>query len=253
MIASGKGGVGKTMIVAALGTALAERGHGCCCIDLDIGLRDLDMAMNLHDQVVYDVLDVAQKECRLKNALLKHSAVEKLTLLPASQLGTAEDLTGADMKRMVKKIKKRVCYVLMDAPAGIEHGFQNGLQAMDQSILVTTADDMAIRNAERVIGILADAQKPKPMLIVNRIIPQMVARGTMYAPQTVAEVLDIPLLGYVPEDLAITKSMHDGESFMHHKGPAQQAMLRITDRFLGKHVPMPPIGIKKPFFTFWKR
>ena len=253
MILSGKGGVGKTMLTSALGMALAKRKQDCCCVDMDMGLRNLDMLLNMQNKVVYDVLDVARKDCKLKYALIHDNLHEGLSLLPAAQLGNAEEMDEDDMERIIRKLKKRAAYVLLDAPAGIGRGVRNALPSVDHSILVTTADDVAIRDAERVISLLEEAGKSRPMLVVNRVIPEMVASGEMYSPQTVAATLDIPLLGYVPEDRSVIAALNRHESFMARECPAQAAVERITQRFLGEYIPMPAFPRKKRGLFGWMR
>ncbi len=248
LILSGKGGVGKTMLTASLGIALARKGLKCCCVDADIGLRDLDLLLGMENSVVYDVLDVARKDCKLKYALLQHHQLEDLSLLPASQSGSSKDLDGETYLKIVGKLKKRAGYVLTDAPAGVERGVKNLLPASDYSILVTTPDDVSIRNAERVLALLEDKRKPRPMLVVNRVSPALVSSGDMYSPQTVANVLDVPLLGYVPEDAAVLSALNKHESFMYGDGPAAQAVERISRRFLGEYVPLPEITKKRRWF-----
>ncbi len=244
-ILSGKGGAGKSLLTAALGVGLSKRQMQCCCVYMDLGLRSLDMLLNMHNKVVYDVMDVANKDCKLKYALIHHALHESLWLLPATQLGRPGDLDAHEISRIVKKLKKKVAYVLLDAPAGIGEGVENLLPATDHSLLVTTPDDVAIRDAERVISLLEKAGKPRPMLVVNRVVPEMVASGDMYSPQTVAATLDVPLLGYVPEDRRVTASLNRHESFMEHDCPASQAVERITQRFLGEYIPMPPFPKKR--------
>lgn len=245
LVVSGKGGVGKSAVSSALGIALARRGMQCCCVDNDNGLRNLDMLMNMHNKVVYDVLDVARRDCKLKYALIHHAEHDGLSLLPAAQLGGAGDLDADDMCRIVRKLKKRVAYVILDAPAGIGRGVKNLIPASDHTLLVTTADDVAIRDAERAVGMLEEAGKERPMLIVNRVIPEMVASGEMYSPQTVAATLDVPLLGFIPEDRSVIAAINRHESFIEHEGPAQEAMERIAQRFLGEFVPMPAFAKKR--------
>ena len=249
MIASGKGGVGKSMLAAAIGVALAKRKLQCCCVDADIGLRNLDMLFGMQNKVIYDVLDVARKDCKLKYALIRHAQYETLSLLPAAQLGRVGDLDAEDMERIVAKLKKRAAYVLLDAPAGVERGFRNLVPASDHTMLVVTPDDVAIRDAERVISILQDAGKPRPMLVVNRVIPDMVSKGEMYSPQTVANVLDVPLLGFIPEDRAVLAALGRHESFMDTDCPARQAVERVCQRFLGEFVPMPGFKMKRKLFS----
>ncbi len=253
MIISGKGGVGKSMVTSALGVALASREISCCCVDMDIGLRNLDMLLGMQNKVVYDVLDVAHKDCKLKYALIGHPLHPQLSLLPAAQLGDVNDMDAGDMERIVKKLKKRVGYVLLDAPAGIGRGVENLLPSVDHTILVVTPDDVSIRDAERVIARLEEAGKGRPMLIVNRVIPEMVADGDMYSPQTVAATLDVPLLGYVPDDRAVIAAINRHESFMEQSGPASEAMDRIAQRFLGEYVAMPAFEPKKRLFGWLRR
>lgn len=248
LILSGKGGVGKTMLTASLGIALARRGLKCSLVDADIGLRDLDLLLGMENSVVFDVLDVARKDCKLKYALLQHNELENLTLLPAAQNGTSKDMDAEDFERIVSKLKKKAGYVLTDAPAGVERGIRNLLPASDQSILVTTPDDVAMRDAERVLALLDEKHKPRPMLVVNRVSPELVASGDMYSPQTVANTLDVPLLGYVPEDRAVTAALCRHESFMNGQGPAREAVERICRRFVGEYVPLPEMPKKRRWF-----
>lgn len=248
MIASGKGGVGKSTITAALGVALARRQLPTVAVDTDIGLRSLDMLLGLQNKIVYDVIDVANKDCKLKYALVQYAAAPSLSLLPASQLGTSGDLNEELVGRIVRKLKKRFSYVLMDAPAGLERGVVNTLVNTDHSLLIVTPDDVSIRDGERVIAMLDANHKPHPMLIVNRLVPAMVASGEMYSPQTVANTLDVPLLGFVPEDQAVLRALGHHHTVMDEEGPARQALERISQRFLGEFVPMPTFEKKRRWF-----
>lgn len=249
-VLSGKGGVGKSTVSAALGMALARRQLPCCLVDADLGLRSLDMLMNLHSRVVYDVLDVARRDCKLKYALIRHTEDGALWLLPAAQEGQPGDAGHGEMERIVKKLKKRMAYVLLDAPAGLGPGVSALLPASDHALVVTTPDDVAMRDAERAIALTEAAGLPRPMLVVNRVRPDMVARGEMYSPQAVASALDVPLLGYVPEDRTVLAAAARHESFMDTEGPAKQAMERIAQRFLGEFVPMPTMERK---LHWWQR
>ena len=253
MVISGKGGAGKSTVTAGIAIALARHTMQCCCVDADIGLRNLDMLFNMQNKVVYDVLDVAHKDCKLKYALIPDTLHEGLSMLPASQLGDVKAMNADDMCRIIKKIKKCAAYVLVDAPAGLGRGVDNLLPAVDHTVLVCTADDVSIRDAERVISVLEAAGKPRPMLVVNRVIPEMVVSGEMYSPQTVAATLDVPLLGYVPEDRTVIACINRHESFMDRECPAREAMERITQRFLGEFVPMPPLVHKRHGLFGWRR
>lgn len=248
MIASGKGGVGKSILTASLAMALAKRQMQTVIVDADIGLRSQDMMLGLQNKIVYDVVDVAKRGCKLKYALVSHAQVPALTLLPASQLDSVSDLNDKTLGKVTEKLKKRFSYVLMDAPAGVGRGFLNVAPVADHTLLVVTPDDLSIRDAERVVALLDEAKKPRPMLIVNRVVPALVQEGEMYSPQTVATTLDIPLLGYVPEDPAVLLAIARHETIVEEPGPAQEAVDRICRRFLGEFVPMPSLDARKRWF-----
>lgn len=248
MIVSGKGGVGKSTITAALGVALAKRQLQTVAVDTDIGLRSLDLLLGLQNKIVYDMVDVANKECKLRYALVQYPPAPALSLLPAAQLGTSADMDAELMGKIVRKLKKRFSYVLMDAPAGLERGVVNTLISADHTLLVVTPDDIAIRDAERVLALLDMHKKPKPLLIVNRVVPELVRAGEMYAPQTVANTLDVPLLGFVPEDKAVLNALVRHGTVMDEDCPARQALTRISQRFLGEFVPMPDLARRRGLF-----
>ena len=251
MVASGKGGVGKTVVTAALGTALAKFQQSCAVLDADLGLRNLDLLLGLENHVVFDLLDVAKKDCKLKHALISDTKFPSLALLPASQMASPSDLKGDSLETVVKKLKKRFSYVLMDAPAGLE--LSPLLQSADHTLLIVTPDDVSIRDAERVIALLESHDKPRPMLIVNRVYPDMVRRGEMYSPRTVANVLDVPLLGFIPNDLQVLRAINRHETFMETDCSAKDAVERICRRFMGEYVPMPELEKKKRFFSLRRK
>lgn len=253
LIASGKGGVGKSMVTAALGVALARKSMHCCCVDADLGLRDLDMVLGLQSRVVYDMMDVVRHDCKMRSALVSHTRYENLALLPASQSARAKDLDGEEFSRIIRKLKKRYGYILTDAPAGVDRGLCNLIPASDHCILVVTPDDVAIRDAERVLTALEAEGKPRPMLIVNRVVEKLVARNEMYSPQTVSSTLDIPLLGYIPEDPKVTECLCRHDSFMETDCPASRAVERICLRFLGEYVPMPSPRAHRGWFHRFSR
>ena len=248
MIASGKGGVGKSLITASLAIALAKHQIPTVAMDTDIGLRSLDMLLGLQNKIVYDVVDVANRDCKLKYALVPCAQHPLASLLPAAQLGTAGDLDAEIVARIAKRLKKRYDYVLMDAPAGLERGVQNLLPAAEHTLLVVTPDDVSMRDGERLLARLDANKTPRPMLVVNRIVPELVAQEKMYSPQTIATTLDLPLLGYVPEDRAVLTALQEHRTIMDDDCPAQQAMERICRRFLGEYVPMPSFAKKRLFF-----
>ncbi len=248
IVLSGKGGVGKSTVTAALAVALARRQLPTVAVDMDIGLRSLDMMLGMHNQIVYDVIDVAHKDCKLKYALARYPQAPALSLLPASQLGSADDMTDEMMERIAKKLRKRFSYVLMDSPAGLDRGVVCPLRSADHALLVVTPDDVSIRDAERAISLLEANHKPRPMLVVNRVVPELVASGDMYSPQTVANTLDVPLLGYVPEDRRVLRALNRHHTVLEEEGPAQEAFTRISQRFLGEYVPMPAFRRRRRFF-----
>ena len=252
MIASGKGGVGKSTITASLAVALARRQLLTVAVDTDIGLRSLDMLLGLQNKIVYDMIDVANKDCKLRYALVQYAQAPSLSLLPASQLGTSEDLTPELMARIVRKLKKRFSYVLMDAPAGLERGVVNTMLSADHTLLIVTPDDVSMRDAERVIALLEANHKPRPMLIVNRVVPELVTTGEMYSPQIVANTLDVPLLGFVPDDKAVLHALNRHQSVMDMDCPARDALQRISQRFLGEFVPMPTFEKHRRFFGLFR-
>ena len=180
VISSGKGGVGKTTATASLGAALAMEGKNVAVVDMDIGLRNLDVVMGLENRVVFNIVDVARGKCKVKQAAIKDRRIENLFLIPASQSDNKDALTPEDMIRVSKELRKTFEFVLMDCPAGIERGFENAVAAADEAVVVCTPEVSSIRDADRVIGLLLAKQIP-PRLLVNRIVPAMVDRGTCSA------------------------------------------------------------------------
>lgn len=247
LVASGKGGVGKSFVTSALGVSLAMKQRQTVAVDADMGLRSLDLILGLEGRIVYDVVDVAEKNCKLRFALVEDAGHPALSLLPAAQMGDSDSLDPADWDRILRKLHKRFSYILIDAPAGLERGVTNAMECSDQCLLVTTPDDVAIRDAERVVALLHEKKKPRPMLIINRIRPDWVRTGQMYSPQTIANLLDVPLLGYLPEDPEILHALSRHKTVMDTVCPAQEAMDRISRRFLGEYVSMPSFT-KRRFF-----
>ena len=248
MIASGKGGVGKSNITAALAVALAKRQLSTVAVDGDIGLRNLDLLLGMENRVVYDVVDVAKRECKLKYALIQDPLYPSLSLLPAAQICPPAILWPDGWEHVLGRLRKRFSYILMDAPPGLGAGTANLIPGADHTLLVTTADDIAIRDAERLISLLEAKQKPRPLLVVNRVDPALVRSGDMYTPQMVANLLDVPLLGFVPNDAAVLRGANRHQTLMETDGPARQAMERICRRFLGESVPMPDLEKKRRLF-----
>ena len=177
VITSGKGGVGKTTTTANLGSSLAEMGKKVVLVDTDIGLRNLDVVMGLENRIVYDIVDVVEEKCKLRQALIKDKRFEELFLLPAAQTRDKSAINEEQMKELTKKLKEDFDYILIDCPAGIEQGFKNAIAGADRAIVVTTAEISAIRDADRIIGLLESSEIKNPELIVNRLRPAMVSEG----------------------------------------------------------------------------
>lgn len=246
LILSGKGGVGKTLITAALATAISSRKTRVCAIDASTGLRDLDMALGLENRIVYDMLDLIRGECTMEEALVSTENA-RLSLLPAAQFARASDVDAKSFGKIVRKMKTRFDHVLIDCPSGLEDSLRSltGSEITD-CVIVATPDDNCIRSAERAVTVLAECGLTYPHLIVNRLDHDLIVSGEMYTASTVAQTLDLPLLGEVPEDPALRRAL------LTHKDPTQidcegrHALCRIARRMLGEDVPLPAIGGTKP-------
>ena len=245
VVTSGKGGVGKTTVTANLGTALALRGKKVCVIDSDIGLRNLDVVMGLENRIVYDLVDAIEGTCRFKQALIKHKKAEKLFLLPASQTRSKEAVTPDQMRDLIAKLKQEedFDYILVDSPAGIERGFKNAIAGADEALIVTTPEIPAIRDADRIIGLLQAAEMYEPKLIINRLSIEMVKRGDMMDQDDIIDILAIELLGIVPEDDQIVVSTNMGVPIvLTENSQAAGAFRRIARRIEGENVPISIMG-----------
>ena len=250
LIASGKGGVGKSTLTANIGAALAFRGSSVVIIDTDIGLRSQDALLGLENLVVYDLIDVSNKDCTLEQALLSSPSVPGLSLIPASQFARVKSLDSNRFKKMLNTLKESYDFVLIDSPAGIEKGFRNILRAEpDQVILIVTPDEICMRDAERAAQIVSEKQQPRPQLIVNRLDCELIQEGEMFTARTVADTLDLPLLGEIPEDPVVYRSVLRHRLLIDYNCEARGAVLRIAGRLLGEIIPLPEIGRGSvPFF-----
>jgi septum site-determining protein MinD len=254
VVTSGKGGVGKTTTSANIGTALALLGKKVCLVDTDIGLRNLDVVMGLENRIIYDLVDVAEGRCRLNQALVKDKRFDELYMLPAAQTKDKNSVSPEQVRDIVLELKKEYEYVIIDCPAGIEQGFKNAIAGADRAIVVTTPEHAAVRDADRVIGLLEGSDIESPKLIVNRIRPNMVKAGDMLEIEDIIQVLNIDLIGIVPDDEHVIKAANSGEpTVMNPDSLAAIAYRNIARRILGDTVPLMPLTQKKGAFTRFKK
>lgn len=239
VITSGKGGVGKTTTTANLGTALAMMEKRVVLLDTDIGLRNLDVVMGLENRIVFDIVDVVNGNCKIKQALIKDKRYDGLYLLPAAQTKEKTAVTPHQMKNLINELKKEFELILVDCPAGIEQGFRNAIAGADEAIVVATPEVSSVRDADRIIGLLEASGLKSPKLIINRIRSKMVKRGDMMDIEDILDILSIDLLGVVPEDEFIVVSTNRGEpAVTDNNSRAGAAYRRIARRILGEDVPM---------------
>jgi septum site-determining protein MinD len=237
-ISSGKGGVGKTTAVANIAVALAANGVKVVCLDGDIGLRNLDVVMGLENRIVYDIVDVIEGRCKLRQAMIRDKHLPELYLIPAAQTRDKNAVSPSDMVRVCNDLRPDVDYVLIDSPAGIERGFRNAIAPADRVLVVTNPEVSAVRDADRVIGILEAEEKGSSALIINRLNPTLVKQHDMLSPEDVLDLLGIPLIGIVPEDEAVLVSSNRGTPVAQDpKSRAGQAFRNIAKRIKGEVVP----------------
>ena len=236
VITSGKGGVGKTTTTCNLGAAIAQLGMSVVLIDADIGLRNLDVVMGLENRIVYHVVDVVQGKCPAQKALIKDRRLENLWLLPASQTDDKDAVTPDDMRKLIAELKASYDFVLIDCPAGIEQGFKNAIAGADEAIVVATPEVSSIRDADRVVGLLAQQDIPT-RLIVNRISAHLVKKGDMLSQADVIEILALEMLGAVPLDEHVVASTNKGTpAVLEGKSFAAREFMRIAKKLAGLEV-----------------
>jgi len=237
-VSSGKGGVGKTTAVANIAVALAANGSKVACVDGDIGLRNLDVVMGLENRIVYDIVDVIEGRCRLRQAMIRDKHLPDLYLIPAAQTRDKNAVSPSDMVRLCNELRPEVDYVIIDSPAGIERGFRNAIAPADRVLVVTNPEVSAVRDADRVIGILEAEEKHAPALVINRLNPALVKQHDMLSADDVLDLLGIALIGVVPEDETVIVSSNRGTPVaMDQKSRAGQAFRNIARRIKGETVP----------------
>ena len=236
VITSGKGGVGKTTTTSNLGAALAQLGYSVVLVDADTGLRNLDVVMGLENRIVYHSVDVIRGKCALAKALIKDRRIEGLWLLPASQTDDKDAVTPDDMRALVLELKNTHDFVLIDCPAGIEQGFKNAIAGADEAVVVATPEVSSIRDADRVVGLLAQADVPA-RLVVNRISASLVKRGDMLSQSDVIEILALEMIGAIPLDDQVIATTNRGvPAVLEGKSLAAKEFVRIAKKLAGHEV-----------------
>jgi septum site-determining protein MinD len=229
-ITSGKGGVGKTTATANLATAMAAVGHKVVCVDADIGLRNLDVILGLENRIVYDLVDVVEGRCRLRQAMIRDKRLPHLFLIPA--------VSPSDMVRLCNELRLEHDWILIDSPAGIERGFRNAIAPADTVVVITNPEISAVRDADRIIGLIEAEEKGPASLVINRIKPEMVKRQEMLSAEDVVELLAVELVGLIPEDEEVITSTNRGIPVaLNGKSKAGQAFRNIAQRLNGEDVP----------------
>ena len=255
VVTSGKGGVGKTTTSANIGCGLALEGKKVVLVDSDIGLRNLDVVMGLENRIVYDLVDVIEGTCRLKQALIKDKRYPGLFLLPAAQTRDKNAVSPEQMKKLCQNIKDMGFeYIIIDWPAGIEQGFKNAVAGADRAVVVTTPEVSAVRDADRIIGLLEANGISNPGLIVNRLRVDMVKRGDMMSVDDVKEILSVDVLGVVPDDEDVVITTNKGEpAVTEENSRAGRAYRNITLRLMGEEVPFMDLSENEGFFGRLKK
>ena len=249
VITSGKGGVGKTTTTANIGIGLAKEGKKVLVIDTDLGLRNLDVVLGLENRIVYNLVDVINGNCRLKQALISDSRFQNLFLLPSAQTKDKTAVSPEQMKKLTGELKEEYDYVLLDCPAGIEQGFQNAIAGADKSIVVTTPEVSAIRDADRIIGLLETHGIRDNHLIINRLRVDMVRRGDMMSVEDVTEILAIDLLGVIPDDEQVVIATNQGEPVVGESSVSGSAYTRICQRLMGEEIPIEDFNRSNGIFS----
>ncbi len=254
VITSGKGGVGKTTTTANIGTGLSIMGKKVVLIDTDIGLRNLDVVMGLENRIVYDLVDVVEGSCRIKQALIKDKRYDGLFLLPAAQTRDKSAVSPEQMIKLCNELKEEFDYIIIDCPAGIEQGFKNAIAGANRAIVVTTPEVSAVRDADRIIGLLEANELRNPKLLINRVRIDMVKRGDMMNIDDIIDILAIDLIGVIPDDEKIVVSTNKGEpAVTDDKSLAGQAYNNVVRRILGEDVPLLNLEAEEGFVLKLKK
>lgn len=255
VITSGKGGVGKTTSTANIGTALALQGKKVCLIDMDIGLRNLDVVLGLENRIIYDVIDVIEGRAKVHQALIKDKRFEDLLfLLPAAQHADKNAIKPEGVIKIIEELDEFYDYILVDSPAGIERGFENSIAAADAAIIITTPEISAIRDADRIVGILENRDIEEPKLVINRIRREMMDSGDVMDVDEITHHLSLELLGIIYEDDEVVRTSNKGSPIVLDPDHiSSQGYRNIAKRILGESVPLLAVKKEEEQRPFWKR
>jgi septum site-determining protein MinD len=237
-ISSGKGGVGKTTATANLGISLASLGKKVVVIDADIGLRNLDVIMGLENRIVYDLVDIVEGRSKLRQAMIKHKKFDDLFLIPAAQTRDKMAVSPQDMVKLTDELRENYDYILIDSPAGIERGFRNALEPADEVLIVTNPEVSAVRDADRIIGLIEAADKGPGKLIINRLKTELVKKGEMLSADDVFDILGLTIIGIIPEDEMVLSASNSGIPVtLNMQSKAGMAFNNVARRVIGEDVP----------------
>lgn len=243
VVASGKGGVGKSTITASLSYALALRGYSVLAVDADVGLRNLDILLGLEDRSLFNLADVLTDKCKLSKAIIPHDDVKKLFFLPSPQLALPDDINPAAMKNLFSELADEYDFVFVDCPAGIGRGFMNAIAGADRALVVATPDNTSIRDADRAAGILIDSGITDTRLIINRVRPDLIKKRLVANIDEMIDRISLQLVGLIPEDENVLIMTNSGKPVIYGKGPAAKALNNIASRMEGMNIPL---------YRFWK-
>ena len=237
-IMSGKGGVGKSTLAAALAECYARRSLRTVLLDGDVGLRCADLMLGMQDRVIYDLGDLTEKSCSLEQAMVRHPELPSLSLVAAPQMISASDLKRKELGRIITQLSSGADVLILDAPAGIGRGLKNLLGAAAEPVIVITPDDVCLRDAERLSALLTQREEPRPVAVFNRVSKGLVRRGEMRSPAQLAAALDIPLMGAVPDSPKVYQALLHHKSALHCGDPkVEKAIEHTAARLLGEDVP----------------
>ncbi|MCL2170314.1 MAG: septum site-determining protein MinD [Defluviitaleaceae bacterium] len=254
VITSGKGGVGKTTTTANISTGLASKGKNVVMIDADIGLRNLDVVMGLENRIVYDIVDVVEGKCRVKQALIKDKRYPDLYLLAAAQTKDKSAVNPEQMVKLCSQLVDEHDFVIIDCPAGIEQGFKNAIAGAHRAIVVANPEVSSVRDADRIVGLLQNAEIGEIQLVLNRLRPELTEKGDMLSLDDVVEILAIDVLGVVPDDETIIITANKGDTAVAETSSRAGAAYRnIVERILNPSVAIAEIEVKSGFMSKLKK